>query len=215
MFRFGLFCLMLGVLPGFGENRQQSAVPVTLYHKFQVDPPAAVMAALQDELEVIMDPIGIRFDWRSLNAVRGNEVSVELAVITFKGRCDATGLTFHSVNPGALGWTHVSDGVILPFADVDCDRIREFVQRDLLYFEPKRREGVLGRAIGRVLAHELFHIFANTAHHASDGVAKSAYTVQELLSDDFQFGEGEMVVLQHSPAHTAAADNSGGATPQL
>ena len=79
------------------------------------------------------------------------------------------------VHPGALGWTHVSDGAILPFSEIDCDRIREFVQKELLYWKPAEREEVLGRAMARVVAHELYHIFANTPHHGSDGVAKAAY----------------------------------------
>jgi hypothetical protein len=160
-----------------------------------------VLTALEEELEDIMTPMGTHFEWRSLETARGNEVSVELAVITFKGRCDAAGLTLRARNPGALGWTHISDGIILPFADVDCDRIRDFVQRELIFVEEPKRERSFGRAIARVLAHELFHIFANTTHHGSSGVAKSAYSVQELLADDFAFEEGEGIALRQSPAH--------------
>ena len=102
------------------------------------------------------------------------------------------------VHPGALGWTHVSDGAILPFSEIDCDRIRQFVQKELLYRKPAEREEIFGRAIARVVAHELYHIFANTHHHGSDGVAKAAYTVQELLSDDFVFEEAQGTALRSS-----------------
>ena len=159
------------------------------------------MAALQDELESIMSPMGMRFEWHSLAGVRGNEVAVELAVLTFKGRCDTAGLLPRTSTPGALGWTHVSDGIILPFSDVDCDRIRLFVQKDLMAFHPGDREAAFGRALARVVAHELYHIFANTARHGSCGVGKAAYTVQELLSDDFQFEARESQALRSSKAH--------------
>jgi hypothetical protein len=144
------------------------------------------------------------FEWRSLDGVRGNELSVELAVLTFKGRCDIAGLSPHIVsNPGALGWTHVSDGAILPFSDVDCDRIRTFIQKELLSVRAPDREESYGRALGRVVAHELYHIFTNTGKHGSCGVGKAAFTIQELLSDEFQFEERESLALRTSKAHSA------------
>jgi hypothetical protein len=198
--------LTLGVLPGISQNpdQQTTVAPIALYTHFDQEPPEGVVEALHDEIESIMEPIGMTFEWRSLNGVRGNELSIELAVLTFKGRCDITGLIPHNDNnPGALGWTHVSDGAILPFSDVDCDRIRNFVQRDLISVRAPDREEAYGRAIGRVVAHELYHIFANTSKHGSCGVGKAAYTVQELLSDDFQFEGRESVALRGSKAHSA------------
>ena len=191
-----LFCLMLGVLPGFGKDRPQEPVPVTLYTKFDHEVPPAVAAAIQQEVGAIMEPIGISFDWRNLSLANGSEVSVELAVITFKGTCSTANLVPHASYPGALGWTHVSDGIILPFSDVDCDRIRTFMQKELLYLDPAIRNELFGRAVGRVLAHELYHIFANTSRHGSCGVGKAAYSVQELLSDDFRFEDRESKALR-------------------
>jgi len=196
-----VLCLTLGALPSFGETRQTPVAPIALYTQFQEEPPQAVAEALHDELESIMAPMGLRFEWHSLTGVRGNEVAVELAVLTFKGRCDVASLLPHNSTPGALGWTHVSDGIILPFSDVDCDRIRSFVQKELLAVHTDDRAAVFGRALGRVVAHELYHIFANTAKHGSCGVGKAAYTVQELLSEDFQFEARESEALRTSKAH--------------
>src|SRR5258707_30122 len=107
-----------------------SVAPVTLFSRFEHDPPMAVEAALPAEIRTIMAPMGLRFQWRSLSD-GPSEVAVELAVLTFKGRCDAEGLVPFVFDPGPLGWTHVSDGAILPFSDMDCDRIRGFLQKDL------------------------------------------------------------------------------------
>lgn len=192
-----LFCLMLGVLPSFGKDRPQAAVPITLYTKFEHSTSPEVAAAMREEVSEIMEPIGITFEWRNLADATGSEVSVELAVITLKGNCTTAALSPHtSGTPGALGWTHVSDGVILPFSEVDCDRIRTFLQKELLAREPAIRNMLFGRALGRVLAHELYHIFANTGRHGSCGVGKSAYSVQELFSDDFRFEDRESDLLR-------------------
>ena len=205
-----LLCLTLGIQPVLGEEHRQApvAAPISLYTQFQQEPPQAVADALHDELESIMGPIGLRFEWRAITPGRTSEVSVELAVVTFKGRCDAANLLPNRTSPGALGWTHVSDGIILPFSDVDCDRIRTFVQRDLLSVAPEDREDAFGRAVARVLAHELYHIFANTSKHGSCGVGKAAYTVQELLSDEFQFEAKESEALRGGKAH-ALLENAG------
>ncbi|MFY9727215.1 MAG: hypothetical protein WAJ87_17085, partial [Bryobacteraceae bacterium] len=94
-------------------------------------------------------------------------------------------------------------GVILPFAEVDCQRIRGFTQKQLLTMPAEDREKVYGRALGRVLAHELYHIFANTAAHSSSGVGKSKYTVQDLLSPKFQFEGRESLALKRNKAYDA------------
>jgi len=171
-----------------------------------------VLEALRDEVETIMAPIGLRFEWRDLAQSAGHEVSAELAVVSFKGRCDATGLVLRSKFEGALGWTHVSDGQILPFTDVSCDRVRDFGQSGLLSYRPEDRPEKYGRALGRVLAHELYHIFANTMHHGSGGVSKESYSVQDLLSDDFQFHAKESRMLRASrPKPAPVVDGAIGA----
>jgi hypothetical protein len=203
-----LFCLLAGVFPGWSETRGARFAPITLYTQFEQAPPGGVLKALQDEVASIMAPIGIRFEWRDLGKTGGHEVSAELAVVTFKGRCDAAGLLTRSKFEGALGWTHVSDGQILPFTDVSCDRVREFVQTGLLAFRVEDREVKYGRALGRVLAHELYHIFANTLRHGS-GVAKESYSVQDLLADDFQFEAKETRMLQTSRPKPAVEGTAG------
>jgi hypothetical protein len=199
------FGLLLAALPVFGGQQGATLAPIALYTQFQQEPPAGVLDAIHQELSSIMAPMGMHFDWRSLNTAHGSEVSVELAVVTFKGRCDVARIVPRTPHPGALGWTHISEGAILPFADIDCDGIRGFVQTGLLGLRAQDREETFGRAIARVLAHELYHIFANTQHHGAGGVAKAAYTVQNLLDNDFQFDEKESAALLTSKAHEVLA----------
>ncbi len=204
-----LFCLLAGVVPGWNETRVATFAPITLYTQFQQAPPAGVLQALQEEVEAIMAPIGLRFEWRDLGKTGGHEVSAELAVVTFKGRCDAADLTSRSRFEGALGWTHVSDGQILPFTDINCDRVRQLTQSGLRVFRAEDRAANYGRALGRVLAHELYHIFANTTRHGSIGVAKESYNMQDLLADDFQFQAKESRMLQANRQGAAVESMAG------
>jgi len=201
-------CLALGVLPAFGGSRD---VPVRLYTSFQQTPPDAVLDSMQEELANILGPLGVVFEWRSLALATGNEVSAELVVIHFKGRCDALNLEPVDGIPGPLGWTHMSDGEILPFTDVNCDGIRLFMQRELLALPATERQAAYGRALARVLAHELYHIFARTTRHASWGIAKPAYSARDLLAPKLQFERKEGALLR---AHQLHLDEVNGADGQ-
>jgi len=193
----------VAALPLSGAGRPAMLPPVALYTHFQEEPPAAVLDAMRLEAQAIMSPMGLNFEWLSLSASDGRRTAVELAVIEFKGRCDVAGLTMRDSNPGPLGWTHMSDGVILPFADVDCSAVRSFIQRELLETRVESRAQAFGRALGRVLAHELYHIFANTTRHGAQGVGREFYSVHDLLSAGFQFQARESMALIHSKAHAA------------
>ena len=217
--KLALFCLLAGVLPAWSETRGATMDPIALYVKFQHDPTPAVTVALRQELSLIMGPIGLDFAWRDL-ALAGSEVSTELAVVNFLGHCDTGGMNNRSRFEGALGWTHMSDGQLLPFTDVSCDRVREFTQNSLLTLRSTERDAQYGRALARVLAHELYHIFANTTRHGAIGVAKECYTLADLMSVDFQFREKEIQLLQSSrpkprtevaaPARSAPAESHTG-----
>jgi len=199
----------VAVLPLCGAQNGAGLPPIVLYTQFVEPPPPAVLDSMRGEVQSIMAPMGLRFQWLDLAMSNGKQVSIELAVITFKGRCDIDGLLPRDQNPGPLGWTSISDGVILPFADVDCSAVRNFIQRELLETRAGARATAFGRALGRVLAHELYHIFANTTRHGAEGVAREFYTARDLLAADFQFQAKESLALLHSKAHAALA-----ATPQ-
>jgi hypothetical protein len=201
-------CLMMGVLPLWAGGRP--APSIRLYTQFQQEPPEMVLGSLQMELRTILEPLGLGFEWRELDLSGGNEVSTELAVIHFKGSCDVENLAALKVYPGPLGWTHMSGGEVLPFTDISCDRVRLFMQRDLLRLPERDRQAAYGKAVGRVLAHELYHIFAKTAKHGSWGIAKAAYTVEELLCPTFQFEKRESNILRaHYRELLGFADNAG------
>jgi hypothetical protein len=199
--RWWFFSFAMAVLPLCGAANKALLTPVRVYTHFQQPPSALLTTSLQTEVESIMAPIGLTFRWLDIGDADGKQLSSELAVVNFLGRCDLDGMTARNAKPGPLGWTHVSDGEIIPFADVDCSAVRSFIQRELLGADARQRARTLGRALGRVVAHELYHIFAKTTHHGVDGVARESYTVRDLVTPDFQFEEKETLILFHSVGH--------------
>ena len=189
-----LLCfLALGVIPGSGQ-----VADIALYTQFQHPTSPIVLAALQSEVESLLLPVGGGISWRKIPTVRGDEVSEELAVITFRGICAPEEMV-QRPPAGPLGWTHLSDGVVLPFTEVDCDRVRGLIGTALVSYPPGDRSRIFGRAVGRVLAHELYHILARTAHHGSRAVDQPTLTAAELLSDGFDIEGAQYTLLQAVP----------------
>ena len=141
-----------------------------------------------------------------------------LAVVTFKGNCGVSPLFHDRFEYGALGWTYVTDGAVIPFSSVDCDLVRAFLSAALMHLRANEREGAFGRAIARVLAHELYHVIAETRHHGAGGVAEEAYSRDDLMAPRFAFAEADQRALDarlNPRAPGAAGDGPFGAGRSL
>jgi hypothetical protein len=183
--------LMLSAIALRGQIDQPAGV-LTIYTRFASPASALSIGEMRAELDAIMLPFHMRFDWRSLDNASGHEVVAEVVVVSFKGACRVDSVPLWGPPAGTLGWTHIADGEILPFADVDCDKIRELITTPLAVSHPMEREGLLGRAMARVLAHELYHFLAHTTKHASTGIAKASYSGAELASNSLRFDPAQL-----------------------
>jgi hypothetical protein len=202
--------LMLSAMTLRGQI-DEPAGTLTIYTRFAHRPSALSIGYMKTELDAIMLPFHLRFDWRSLEQASGHEVVAEVVVVSFQGACQADTPAPGGPPAGMLGSTHIADGEILPFADVDCDEIRQVMTMALAVSPPMEREGLLGRAMARVLAHELYHFLAHTTKHASTGIAKASYTAAELASNRLRFDEAQLrVVREHTP-HRSPAETHGAA----
>lgn len=205
--------LVLAVWPGAAQAGESlPGAPITLYTHFDQVPSEEVADALHSEVETILEPAGVRFDWRVLEQASGGDVVPELVVATFVGVCDVLPAEHLPDGIGALGWTHMSGREILPFADVDCGRVRRLLGTAMAGVEPAERAPTMGRALGRVLAHELYHVLARTRRHGAHGLAKAQYTADELLADELRLDEKDFQTLRAArpafgkafPHHSAA-----------
>jgi cytochrome c553 len=183
MIRGLIFLALWAALPSPGQVGSAA-----LYTEFEHKPTPAVVEALRDEVASLMSPNGLRFEWKSLPS-NGQSAWTELAIVKFSGRCEVLPFATNSHSDRRLGWTHMSDGVVLPFAEVDCDAIQAYLLKDMALLLAPSREKVFGRAIGRVVTHELLHIFAQTAAHSDHGVDHPTLTVSELMADRSDLGE--------------------------
>ncbi len=127
--------------------------------------------------------------------VPSQSVNGLLVVVKLIGHCDMDGSPAYLV-PGPLGWSHVVNGTIIPFSDLACDNLRGAVQSAVAGGNGVRANILLGRAMGRVLAHELYHIVADTSEHGHEGVAEAALSPRQLTSGELELGPSELEAME-------------------
>jgi cytochrome c553 len=193
---YALCCAGFALL--VGQGWAGNLAPVAIYTGFENEPPKQVLDAIRNEVDSLMAPLKLPIEWRNLATREFDNPAIQVAVVTFKGACDARDAAFYRGGTGPLAWTHISEGVVLPFAEVDCGRIHELMDHSLSRVAPGRREAAFARGIGRVVTHELYHVLTASKHHGHDDVAHSAYTPQELMEDHFEFGMEELTTLRRS-----------------
>lgn len=168
---------------------------------------------MEREVESLAAPSGIRLNWVMSTEPPG--VFEQLAVITLRGSCRPgtpvpSSVLPHRDEPDALGQTQVVDGQVLPFADVRCDAIRQLIARELNRQSPQDREDLLGRAMGRVTAHELYHIVLRTTSHGRNGLARDAQSSSDLTADRDDFAPADERKLSQASAGDEAESSGSG-----
>jgi hypothetical protein len=145
---------------------------------------------MERETEAILKGSGLHLDWK-LREEAAEKSFPDLVVLRFKGNCVLRGAASVPEAFGTLAFTYKTDGVIQPFSEISCGKIGAFLlsEGSSAYKDPER---VMGVALGRVVAHELVHMFLGSENHAKDGVFKPSLTLQQLVSEDLQLDEGDL-----------------------
>jgi hypothetical protein len=97
-----------------------------------------------------------------------------------------------------MAFTHTSDGEVLPFSEVLCDRVGVAAQSAMEGGEFSRRDELLGRALARVLAHEIYHIKGKCNEHGRSGVARKALSGRELIAATLDFAPADARRMAHA-----------------
>ena len=183
-----------------GVARPASPVAVLL----QFDEPYSVPAlqAMEHEVDSILRPAGYALEWHLLEPDLVSREYADFVVVRFRGNCETGGLSGGMRNGESLARTAISDGRVLPFSEVQCDQVRRFLAGAAANGAPE----IMGRALARIMAHEMFHMLAATDQHGKRGVARPSHTTQELISSrQFRFDAADLQVLQEARRRGPAA----------
>jgi hypothetical protein len=164
---------------------QSPAKPsVGVFLDFDSAPGQNSVEIMKHEVEHLLKASGVSVDWRLATDNHGNETFAGLVVLKFKGKCKVEAWQQDPVRGATttLGTTQVSNGHVLPFSEVKCDAVKEALSYLPAGANQIERQQAFGLAMGRVVAHELYHILARTTGHAARGLAKAAESLQDLVS---------------------------------
>jgi len=182
------------------KDSRVSIQSVGVFFDFEDRPAQLAIDTMEQEVASIMHPAGLTFAWRELNSSQGQGSFADLVVVKFKGSCNGVApqmpepFSFNEETP--LASTRTSNGQVLHFTDVYCNELRRYLSPEATPLNEKGRELLYGRALGRIVSHEMWHILAGTEKHASNGVARACHSRQELVQPVFLFDPREEEVLR-------------------
>jgi hypothetical protein len=144
-----------------------------------------VALSLRQEVSAVFRVSGLRIAWRVLDETTPSEQFEKVVLVRFHETASSLDEKTMTSQHDTLGSVSESSNAILPFVSIVCDNVHRLLADAIQDATPARQKELLGRAYGRVLAHELYHILAQTSEHANRGIAKASFTPTDLLEPDF------------------------------
>jgi hypothetical protein len=171
-------------------GEQSSPAAVTVILDFEQANWTAPLPAMKRELQNIMKSAGVRVDVQLKSEAAEHAQFSRLVLFKMKGACTMNALPVGALSDerGPLAMTYTSDGKLLPFGEVECDRVRESVERTLGRGDPEGKQLAYGTALARVMAHEMYHMIANSKSHTKDGATRESLSSRELLGRQLLLG---------------------------
>jgi len=136
---------------------------------------------MRREASQIIQVSGVRLDWR-LRSESMNTTFNDLVVMTFSGSCSYEPAPPLYDELGPLAVTRTANGEVQPFGEVNCDRVVNSVRSAMFGADYARADLLVGRALGRVVAHELVHMLTKSGQHAREGVQKASLSGRQLIA---------------------------------
>jgi hypothetical protein len=92
-----------------------------------------------------------------------------------------------------MAFTYSTDGRVQPFSEVACDKVTSAVRSAMAGGDFAKSDLLLGRALGRVMAHEVMHILSKSGTHGHTGVAKAALSGSQLIAPELRLDPDDLV----------------------
>jgi hypothetical protein len=165
------------ISPAFAEG-------ITIVLDFQGPRSEQSVTEMKHEFAGIMKDSTVHFDFQSRGQAEQTVSSDVLVVVKFKGKCVFEPAPYLLDERGPMAFTYSTDGTVQPFSEVACDRVTQAMRSAMSGGDFAKGDVLLGRALGRVLAHEVVHILTKSAQHGAAGVAKTALSGSQLIAPE-------------------------------
>jgi hypothetical protein len=157
--------------------------------------PDLMLNEMKSEVGSLMEPAGYQIEWSGAQAST-TSFKGALVVVEVRGSCQRPSSFIPQPGTVQLGSSAVADGKVLPFSWADCTALAQFLEPSLTHKQKQQREFVFGRALARVVAHELYHVLVRTLAHTTSGLTKARFEPGDLLDERAEFGNASMARLQ-------------------
>lgn len=183
-----------------GPNAAPPALPITVLLDFERPYSSVSINALQHELHGILDGMPLKVDFRLKTELPQNPEFGDLVVFKLKGNCSMNALPVGALSDerGPLAMTYSVDGEVLPFGEIECDHVRDAIERSLGPGNPEAHQTAFGRALARVMAHEMYHMLTKSAKHTKNGVTRESLSGRELAQDRLTLDEKARVSMREA-----------------
>jgi hypothetical protein len=177
---------------------------VTVLVNFEKPHSEVSMQAMRQELRDLLEPSGIAIEVMLKSEMPVSPQFSELVVFEMKGSCSMNTRPLARRGAldegGPLGLAYSSNGEILHFGEVECDRVRRCLQRVTGGGRPDLHQAEYGIALGIVVAHEIYHMIAGAKGHTKDGLTKESLSARELLDGVLSIPRAVRQALQRDAA---------------
>jgi hypothetical protein len=166
---------------GAGVDRESPSV-LTVILDFKGPHSRTSLNEMKRESGLILSASGVLLDWRVLGE-DPPESYHDLVVMSFKGACEYGLVSPSDEVRGSLAATRMINGEVQPFGEVDCDRVVSSARNAMSRSDHTRGDLLIGRAMGRVVAHELVHMLTKSTQHGTEGVEKPSLSGEQLIGE--------------------------------
>jgi hypothetical protein len=181
-----LAAVLLSMTAAMARATDQAVLRVGVALAFTGPPPSApLVRALKGETAARWSGYGVRLVWNSTATCDAADM---LAIVVIHRESEPAGALG---TDEVLGTTHIDEGgVIAGPIDIWEPAVRSVLaarpaeQRIEAALFPAAAETELGRALGRVLAHELGHVLLAAPTHRKDGLMRARFRAGDLGAVD-------------------------------
>lgn len=149
---------------------------------------AQAVQEMQHEAARIIRTSGVELGWMRRDQA-ANVTFNDVVVLTFRGSCAFVPAPPIYDELGPYASTRTTNGEIQPFGDVDCDRVVTSVRQAMFGADFTHADALVGRALGRVVAHELVHMLTKSEVHAREGVQRATLSGRQLIAASLPLSE--------------------------
>jgi hypothetical protein len=160
-----------------------SAEGVTIVLDFQGPQNEQSIAEMKREFAGIMKDTPVKFDFQT-RAQAESASFANLVVVRLKGNCVLKPVPYLYDERGPLAFTYTTEGEVQPFTEVKCDEVTRVVRSAMSGGDFAHADLLMGRALGRVLAHEVVHMLTQSGAHAREGVQRQALSGADLIAPE-------------------------------